>query len=67
VKGRQISENVRLVQQYIHSIRSTGEPCMLTKLKMENAFHQVQHSFMFEVLRTFRFYDNFVEWIKACM
>jgi len=53
VENRQISENIILVQEAIHSIYSRGEKGMVIKNDMENVFDKVWHSFLRDILKKF--------------
>lgn len=67
VAGRHILDNVILVQETMHSNHQRKEQGMLIKLDMTNAFDQVNLSFLYKVLLTFRFKPAFVNLIKACI
>ena len=51
IKGRNIGDNIILVQEAIHSSQSRKEKGMIIKLDLENAFDRVRHSFMFQVMQ----------------
>ena len=53
VPHRQITNNVILIQEAIHSSLSRQERGMIIKLDMANAFDRVDHHFLFEVLKKF--------------
>jgi hypothetical protein len=65
--NRQISENIILVQEVIHSIYNRGEKMMVIKIDMENAFDKVKHSFLREVFKKFDFNQSLIPWIGACI
>ena len=65
VKGRDILDNVILVQEIIHSNHQRKEQGMLIKLDMVNTFDRVRHSFLLQVLSTFGFSSKFVKMIKS--
>lgn len=67
VKGRHILDNVIQVQEALHSSHSRKEQGMLIKLDMCNAFDRVNHSFLYRVLSSFRFNQDFINLIKACL
>eukprot|EP00253_Pinus_taeda_P021952 PITA_21952 len=67
IKGRHILDNIIQVQEAIHSSKQRKEKGMLIKLDMANAFDRVNHSFLFQVLRSFGFPPQFINLIKACI
>jgi hypothetical protein len=67
LKNKQITDNIVLVQEAIHSSRRNKDPGMVIKLDMANAFDHVKHSFLFSVLKAYGFSDDFINWIKACI
>lgn len=67
LKGRQILDNVILVQEAIHSNRIRKEKGMIIKLDMANAFDRVKHSFLFKIMNRFGFNDTFIRWISECI
>jgi hypothetical protein len=67
LKDKQITDNIVLVQEAIHSSKKTKTPGMVVKLDMENTFDRVKHSFLFSILKAYGFSENFINWIKACI
>jgi hypothetical protein len=67
LRDKQITDNIVLVQEAIHSSKKTKTPGMVVKLDMENAFDRVKHNFLFSVLKAYGFSENFSNWIKACI
>ena len=67
VSGRQILDNIIIVQESIHSNVERKRQGMAIKLDMENAFDRVNHFFLFEVMSRFCFSERFVRWVKACI
>jgi hypothetical protein len=67
LRDKQITDNIVLVQEAIHSSKKTKTPGMVVKLDMENAFDRVKHSFLFSILKAYGFSENFSNWIKACI
>jgi exonuclease III len=67
VRGRQILDNIILVQEAIHTSCKKKEKGMVIKLDLANAFDRVRHDFLFAVLRKFGFSQKFMDWIKACI
>lgn len=67
VTGRHILDNVIQVHEALHSSHSRKEQGMLIKLDMRNAFDGVNRSFLYKVLSSFRFSQDFINLIKACL
>lgn len=66
VKGRHILDNVIQVQETMHSNNLRKEKGMLVKLDMANAFDRVNLTFLYKVLLSFGFLQEFVNLIKGC-
>jgi hypothetical protein len=67
IKGRQIADNIILVQEALHSSIRRKDKGMIIKLDLANAFDRVNHNFLFEVMRKFGFDHSFVNWVRACV
>ena len=67
VKGRQILDNIILVQEAIHTSYRKKEKGMVVKLDLASAFDRVKHDFLFATMRNFGFSQNFIGWVKACI
>jgi hypothetical protein len=67
IKGRQIADNIILVQEALHSSLRRKDKGMIIKLDLANAFDKVNHNFLFEVMKNFGFDESFVNWIRACI
>jgi ribonuclease HI len=67
IKGRQIADNIILVQESLHSSLCRKDKGMIIKLDLANAFDRVNHNFLFEVMKKFGFDESFVNWIRACI
>ena len=67
IAGRQIIDNIIIVQEAIHSSLERKQQGMAIKLDMENAFDRVIHFFLFEIMLKMRFFKKFCRWIKACI
>jgi hypothetical protein len=65
IKGRQITDNIVLVQEALHSSLCRKDKGMIIKLDLANAFDRVNHNFLFEVMKKFGFDQSFVNWIRA--
>jgi hypothetical protein len=67
VRGRQILDNIILVQEAIHTSCKKKDKGMVIKMDLANAFDRVKHDFLFAVMRNFGFNQKFIEWVKACI
>ena len=67
IKGRQISDNIILVQEGIHSSVKRKEKGVVIKLDLANAFDRVRHEFLFQVMTRFGFASGLLSWVKACI
>ena len=67
VKGRQILDNIILVQEAIHTNYRKKEKGMVVKLDLASSFDRVKHDFLFAAMRNFGFSQKFIEWVKACI
>lgn len=67
IKGRQILDNIVLVQGAIHSSCQRKEKGMIIKLELTNAFDRVRHDFLFKVMGKMGFAQKFINWVKACI
>eukprot|EP00253_Pinus_taeda_P021522 PITA_21522 len=67
VPHRQITDNVILIQEAIHSSINRKERGMIIKLDMANAYDRVDHQFLTEVLRKFGISNNFISIIMECI
>jgi hypothetical protein len=67
MQERQITYNIVLVQEAIHSSFSSKAKGMVIKLDMANAFDRVYHSFLFQVLKKFGFSMDFIKWVESCI
>jgi hypothetical protein len=63
IEGRQIMDNVILVHEVIHSLKSTRTPGMLLKLDLSKAFDKLSWHYIRVVLTAFGFSTNWTDWI----
>lgn len=59
VLGRQIFDNIILLQEAIDSSWKIGDQGMVIKLDMKNSFDKVKHNFMLKVLKKLGFVTTF--------
>ena len=67
IAGRQIMDNIIIVQEAIHSSLECKQQGMAIKLDMANAFDRVNHFFSFEIMLKMGFSKKNCRWIKACI
>ena len=67
IVGRQIYDNILLVQEAIHSSQSRKEASMAIKLDLANAFDRIRQSYIFQVMENYGFPSNFIIWVKSCI
>ena len=67
VRGRQILDNIILVQEAIHTSYRKKEKGMVVMLDLASTFDRVKHDFLFAAMRNFGFSQKFIEWVKACI
>ncbi|KAK6160713.1 hypothetical protein DH2020_004094 [Rehmannia glutinosa] len=70
IPGRQITDNILVAYEIHHSMkaRTKGKRgLMSTKLDMSKAFDRVEWSFVFGVLKSLGFPDNFIDLIHVCI
>ena len=67
IAGRQIMDNIFIVQEAIHSSLEHKQQGMAIKMDMANAFDRVNHFFLFEIMLRMGFSKKNCRWIKACI
>ena len=67
IAGREVTNNITIVQESIHSNYERKEKGMEIKLDLANAFDRVRHSFLFRVMKSFGFFYELIKWIKECI
>ena len=67
ITGRQIMDNIIIVQEAIHSSLEHKEQGMAIKLDLANAFNRVNHFYLFELILKMGFSKKNCRWIKACV
>ena len=67
ILGRQISDNILMVQEAIHSNSKKGESGMAIKMDLANAFDRLRHSFILLVLKKFGFLPLFINQVQSCI
>ena len=64
IKGRNICENIRIIEDLISFTAMNKSPGFLSLIDFEKAFDTVEWPFLFKTLKSFNFWDNFITWIK---
>ena len=67
VKNRFISENGRVISDILEISNSFALEGFLVTVNIEKAFGFVNHCFLLQILRKFRFAIGFVNWIKTIL
>ena len=65
VPGRNIENNIHIVQNLIDHINETDGEAAMIFLDQEKAFDRMDHSFILKTLRKFGFGENFIGWVKT--
>lgn len=65
--GRQISENIHVVQDLINLINKKNECAAFLFYDQEKAFDRMSHTFIIKSLQSFGFGDNFIDWVKILL
>ena len=66
VKGRLISENIRLIEDIINTLKRRKQTCLILLLDFEKAFDSVEWKYMHKILERFNFGESFRRWVKIC-
>ena len=64
IKGRRIEEGTRLVYDVMSYAEKGTIPGLLMLIDFKKAFDSVSWNFLYEILKTFGFDKNFLNWIK---
>ena len=65
LKGRNIGKSIRLILDIIDYTDLNDIPGAILLLDIEKAFDSVSHDFLFQVLKHFKFGDQFISWIET--
>lgn len=64
VKWRDIADTVCSIRDVVDLMREQPRGGYVLKLDQEKAFDRVEHSFLFEVLKSFGFGEAFISWVR---
>lgn len=69
VGGYSISDNILIVQEFMHDLHraSIHHSLMVIKLDMEQAYNRIYWSFLEKVFEDFGFHPRWINWIMACI
>ena len=65
VKDRYIGESIKLINDILVYTDSNEIEAILFSADFEKAFDSTDHSFLFEVLESFGFSPNFIQWVRT--
>ena len=64
IKGRFISDSTRLIYDIMHASEMRNIPGLLMLIDFEKAFDSLSWKFLYKVLMSFGYSDQFIKWIK---
>jgi hypothetical protein len=65
VEGRQILNSIILMHELIHSLNSSKKPGMLIKLDLSKYFDSLNWNYIFNILASFGFSENWLQWVNS--
>lgn len=65
LKGRNIGQNIRLIQDVIDYCENNETEGAIVFLDFQKAFDTVNHSFLDNVLKKFNFGESFIKWVRT--
>lgn len=64
VKGKDIADTTISIKDMIRYMKIKNREGYVISLDFEKAFDRVEHDYLFGILKSFGFGENFIEWIK---
>ena len=64
IKGRFIAETIRTIHDIVYLTEEQNMNGFITLIDFEKAFDSIEWNFLFKCLKTFKFGDSFLHWIK---
>jgi len=64
VPGRQVTDNIRLLEEIIKLANDTHEEAFLITLDAQKAFDSIDHDYLVKILEIYNFPDEYIRWIK---
>jgi len=64
VPGRQVNDNLRLIEEIIETAKSTKQESYLITLDATKAFDSVDHKYLQDILRKYGFPPEYINWVK---
>ena len=65
IKGRNIGENIRLIQETIEMLEKENMPGLLFFADFEKAFDSISHKYIIKCLESFNFGTDIIKWVKC--
>ena len=65
--GRQITDNIHLVQDLINHINKNNECAAFIFYDQEKAFDRMSHNFIIKTLKSFGFGEKYIGWVKILL
>ncbi len=65
VPGRQVNDNIRLLEELIKEANNVSEKGFLITLDAQKAFDSVDHEYLIELLKIYKFPEEYIRWIKV--
>jgi len=64
VPGRQVTDNIRLLEEIIEEANNSKKESFLITLDAQKAFDSVDHDYLIEILKLYKFPKEYIRWIQ---
>ena len=64
VPGRQVTNNLRLIEEIINKAQEDNDEYFLITLDAQKAFDSVDHNYLVKLLELYEFPKTYIEWVK---